>query len=398
MRRSRAFSLVEMIISMLIITIVGGALVTSLFMFYSVAGQVDDYISARGEIEGAWLHLAPQFTNAGLGMPNNRSGLDSFAAAFTGPGTQQPIMAQMGDPTRKDRTWGGPITLGRRGARDGTTSNSPNALKVTRTLTDAQWGQVFVGEELFYAWSKPTGIRIAAEDASGSGLLPVKTLSGNYTSSLSREGLPDTYNPMTLHMLLPGDIQRLTDFSDNGRAIGISNQARGANLRSWIVFPALRVPMLIFGNAGSIGTATETLQVQLAPYSYNDHGTGVKAELRGTLNGLDEVHLVQAACLFVDHSQHALVQRLYGASPADFQDRVLARNIAAIALIFNPTARLFTMHIAARGNIVETVQDRQIEAPAKWSALVARNLAPALSSDDLRHRILVESMTWRIKN
>ncbi|MDR1874799.1 MAG: type II secretion system GspH family protein, partial [Synergistaceae bacterium] len=154
MRRRRAFSFPELLISMIILGILGGSLVTALWIFWGTYWQDEDYIEARSNIERIFQFLTPEITNVGLGMPNNRSRTGSFTAAFEGQGSNDPIMAQMGDPTRADGTWGGPITL----------ASDPNdytsAGKVTALVSDPDHGRnVYVGPVLYYTWAVPTGVK-----------------------------------------------------------------------------------------------------------------------------------------------------------------------------------------------------------------------------------------------
>ncbi|MDR3230695.1 MAG: type II secretion system GspH family protein, partial [Synergistaceae bacterium] len=103
----RAFSLVEVIISLLIMSIMGAAVVGSLWWVSSVFSQTEDYTAAYQEIESVFQVVGGQITNAGLGMPNNKGEGGSFAESFRSPGSP-PIMSLLGN---KEEAWGGPVTI-----------------------------------------------------------------------------------------------------------------------------------------------------------------------------------------------------------------------------------------------------------------------------------------------
>jgi hypothetical protein len=337
--------------------------------------QTDDHITASYEMEYAWNELRPQFTNIGLGMPNNSALTGSFNISFTGPGADQPIMAYMGDITRTNKDWGGPVTLGIRGAHNDPT-NSDNM--VTARNTDG----VFAGEELFYAWAVPTNERLAKSSEWSAIGSATSFSSGNADSEIAFRFL-DTGDSIT----------RLKSFSYNGRHIGISDDNRGADIGSWILFPSFKIPLLI----DSIGV--ETLTVRVSPYSFfNTSLTAPRSNsvnLEGTMNGLEEIHLLQAACLFTENGR--LVQRIYGKSISDFTDKVLAVNVLGTYFVFDDVRRLLTVYIAARGNSRSVVPH---DANSNYLALRLPDFVPGnfIASADMGFRILVESVTWRIRN
>ncbi len=401
-KRLRAFSLTELLIAIVITAILGGVVVTALWLLMGSFFQNEDYTAGRLEIEEAFQFLTPQITNAGLGMPNNRAEQGSFSAAFTGGGSAQNIMHQMGDPARDDRSWGGPITVAK--DPDGYT----NAGKTVSTVDD-NGVQVFVGPVLYYAWAVPTGIRIrpsfdvaprrhglvSTYPPASFPHIDATSMDSMFWSSEHSESDP---RPLTLRTLRGGDVNRLQGFRYDGREIGIqaSGSEKGSNVRSWIILPTLRVPLLV----SSINNTADTLQAQVAPYSFNDHGiTGgaIKNVLLGGLMwGYEEIHLVQAASLFVN-SDHDLVQRVFMGNTADGslrREKILARNIAAVCFRFDPEARLVTMYVAARGTEPMRAQPA---IPAKWPSNIAP-VASYFSAGDRHYRIQVESMTWRIRN
>lgn len=409
MKFRSAFSLVEILISMVIMAILGTVVLSALWFVLGMFSQNEDYVGARSEIENAFQYLTPQITNIGLGMPNNSAQSGSFNAAFKSGSSINNIMEQMGDTTRGDRTWGGPATI----------AINPdvyaNAGKSMTTVSDDNGIQVFAGPVLYYAWAVPTGVHVRpgfGRDPAPHNLSPVvyspaafpfidaTSMDIMYWSSQHSDAAP---NVLTLTTLRSNDVAQLTNFMYDGRMIGIQNSTggRGSNIRSWMVLPTLRVPLLIFRNANSVNTVNDTIEVQLAPYSFNNHNISGGAINRsvllgGAMWGYEEIHLVQAASLFVNN-RHELIQRVFMGNPSDAAERiekVLARNIAAVCFRFDPRTRILTMYVAARGT--EGLQ-QPLGVPSNWPVNIAP-LGTYFTNEDLGYRIQIESMTWRIRN
>jgi prepilin-type N-terminal cleavage/methylation domain-containing protein len=353
--RSRAFTLVEVLISMVIVAILGGAVVMVLWVFFNVFSQTEDYGSSRQEIEFAIQVLGREITNVSLGMPNNKlgNGQDSFAESFRRsetPSEMNPIMEQMGDSSLMNREWGGPITL----------ASGDNPLSLANKVKDTtkvNGVDEYVGTCLYYAWGVPTGLRVN------------KDQTGEFRSGESR----------TFTILEPDGVDRLRSFQYEGRAVGILDAAEGKNsARCWMLFPTLRVPMLIRS------ISRNTVTVELMPSVV---GRG------GHLGGLEEIYLAQVRRLYVNEAKELVQEDMGG----DFTDastrnsRVLAHNIAAVGFTYDRASRVLSMYIAARGaNPTATSANGN---PAGWPEEF-----PPLSAEDLRYRIVVENLAWRIRN
>jgi hypothetical protein len=161
---------------------------------------------------------------------------------------------------------------------------------------------------------------------------------------------------------------------------------------------------LIYKNPGSSGSASvnssdNTLQVQVAPYSYNNHdGIDRNVLIGGRILGYEEVHLIQSASLFVN-DDNELIQRVFMGKPTasgGSVDKVLARNIAGVCFRFDPDSRLLTFYVAAFGENVIPPDQRAL--PAAWPAIATPAQYFKNAARVLQHRILVESMIWRIRN
>ena len=380
---SPAFTIVELLIVMIIVAIVGGVAVSAFFVTLNSYRQSDDYITAAEEVEYAMAALRSQITNIGLGMPNNASGSGSFNISFTGPFGDQPIMAYMGDINRgANRNWGGPITLGEKYARDYMGDPSASHLSTAHNPSAG----VYTGRELFYAWAVPTGVRLKKGSEWNPGGAPL------FSS--------DNANPIELMLLDNGDVEKLVKFTyDFGRSIGISNSKRGANIGSWILFPSFKVPLLIEEDTPAnkaIDENNNIIRVRPAPYA-GTHPTAYNARMEGNLYGYEEVHLLQVACIYSNGDK--LIQRIYGEDVNTYTERILANNIISAYFIFDDDRRILTMYTIARGN------SRSEVSPA-YNQVYLRSKLPSyiqiddnlVSSLDMGCRILVESLTWRIRN
>ncbi|MDR2179220.1 MAG: type II secretion system GspH family protein [Synergistaceae bacterium] len=386
-RAARAFSLVEILVGLLIVSIVGAVIVQTLWLIMSVFSQTEDYTIAHQEIEQTFFRLGGQITNAGLGMPNNKMGVGSFASAFHHL-TSPPIMGIMGD---FNETWGGPITLAN------TLSLDQTAFVKTADVTLPDGRKIYGGPVLYYAWSVPTGVHIrrAFDIAGNRDLAPI---SEALSDSDVKSGTQVRFS--LLHDA--SDITHLEQFRSpyDGRQIGLSmnnttNNAL-ASTRRWITFPTLRVPFWVSGwnNAGTKKGNGEnepnTLTTAMAPGAEilsADMFTRVFANY-------EEVHLVQACRLYLDHG--TLVQEFFDTGYANASDRVkvdVAQGIVGLYFTFDAERRLLTMHIAARGNDPMPV-GKKASIPLAWPNYPGA----AIASADLHYRVLTSTMTWRIRN
>lgn len=342
--RRRAFTLTEVLIALIIVGIVGSSILVALFSFFRSYAHTEDYTVAREEIEHVFQSLSLQFSNAGLGMPNNRGGKGSFAVAFAGNGSapRASVMSLMG---RRNEPWGGPITVA--------SGDLPgNAVTI---LTDGD----YAGPELYYAWSVPTG-RIVSSDFGRAMRLPTHLSTFENYDLLSRD---EGY--------WSGDELNL-------RRVGSLTGAL-ASKDAWIAFPSFGAPLWV-KESGS-----DYVNAVVAPGALDEN-----VLLGGVLRGFEEVHHVRAARLRVVSGN--LVQELYETPPQGAPSRtlLLARGVAQAWFRFNPQTRILSLSLAVRG--INAVSPHIAnEPPVGW---------PANAPDvrDGQHRILVESMTWRIRN
>jgi prepilin-type N-terminal cleavage/methylation domain-containing protein len=370
MRRKHAFTFVELMISILIVSIVGGAAVSA--MWYMLRGytQMDDYSSAEFEIEYAFQRLGPDFVMIGLGMPNNRKGLDTFAKTFSGANpAQRPIMALLGDPKAStdvgyDGFWGGPATVAA-----GTVGNYTEVQIASRDADGA-----YLGPELYYTFGVPTGLK--GKFTGNKGGVSVETADNDTTLAMTFFSIPSTS-----HAANPKE--HLEQLRHDGRNVGLQYSNLGRNTRSWVLFPTLRLPALF-----ESWTGDSNMDVTVVPAPTSE------VNVRGTIMGLDEIHLVQTMRLY-RNSRGELVRVIFGedyTNSAGRVEEVLARNIVALQFLYNPSTRLLTVYMAARGQEVEWAgaSGRQI---AGWPSKL-----PPLSSSDTRYRIVTKNLSWRVRN
>ncbi|NLL36007.1 MAG: type II secretion system protein [Fretibacterium sp.] len=384
--RRRGFTLVEMILALVILGIVGVAIVTTFVSFYASYFQTEDYAIARMEIEEAFRFLTPRITNAGLGMPNNLSGEGTFVAAFAPP--KKPpyspedtsLMGLMGDAFRVETKWGGPVTVTKGDlARPVFQANA-----VTSQVADGS----YVGPELYYAWAEPTGVFLVPDINS----LPSNTkasLEPPLDKSWGYEAFSQDkrfWSDRTDQQLL---LAPTTGMSGADRLWAIFSADKPAQADSWMVFPSFGAPLLVKG------FGTDNVRVQVAPNSFFDgFDDDEKVLVGGVLYGFEEVHRVRAARVRLREDGH-LVHEIYdGTAEAPTATRVLARNVAAVCFQFYPETRLLRMHLAARGR--ETGERVPEGVPPSWPSVAP--LDEYFTQDDRARRLVVESMTWRIRN
>ena len=355
-KRARAFSITEILIAMIIVSILGGAAVISLWIFFNSFLQMDDYTSAEFELNHAIQRLKRDFALIGLGMPNNRDGEGSFAATFMrgANSAEWPIMARMGGV---GEAWGGPVT-----AAGG---NSTNVF-IEPASMDAAHG--FIGPQLFYAYGVPTGVNARIANADG-GLTAV-----NNTMLTITPFLPNNSSFGTV-------MEHLENIRHDGRQFGLETTfPLGQNVRSWLLFPTLRLPAL-FHSWGVNSAGRDVLNVQVAPAD--------ALNVESSIMSIDEIHMLQAARLFRSENNE-LVRFVFTGSGGSRE--VLARNIVGLQFAFNPASRLLTMYIASRG--YERNPSGGHGQPNAWPTLPFEQLDP----EDTSFRIVVKTLTWRIRN
>jgi prepilin-type N-terminal cleavage/methylation domain-containing protein len=349
-RGRRAFSLVELIIAIVVMAILGGTVVSALWLVLNMFRQTGDYIVGREEIEIVAQFIGREISNVGLAMPNNRKGEGSFAASFQ-MGSNSPIMGIMGSPAE---AWGGPITLGLHNS-----SNVYTKDVMVQTLTTDGGKSFYQGPELYYAWGVPTNVKVRYTDASDRGI--VKTAGDS----------------LELEVLESAGMTALLNFTYDLRNIGIK-AGNGRNPSSWILFPTSRIPMLI----DDINTGARTLSVRVAP--------GSPLPLSGPFTGLDEVCLPQTARLF-RNGNGELTRLFFGTDSANnitTTQNILARNVAGLHFTYDPQLRLLSMYIAVHGeegNVHGAVPPNDIWPP----------FADALPQG---RRLVVNRIDWRIRN
>jgi len=363
-KRARAFSLIEILIAVIIVAILGGVAITALWLFFFSFSQMDDYTSAEFELNYAAQRLKSDLALVGLGMPNNREGKGTFAATFRrGPNVADwPIMAWMGAPVAPgapDNFWGGPVTVA--GHFDMTL-----AQPIVPVPHDAAHG--FVGPQLFYAWGIPTGMNAWFQHSPPFGEA-VRRAVGNHARLQIFPFRPDT----SPH---PTSRAHLENVRHDGRMVGLESSALSQNTRSWLLFPTFKLPMLFEEWEGG----NNSFIAHVAPTN--------TLNVTGTIMELDEIHLVQAARLFRENNDLVRVIFTGGGQIRE----VLARNIVGLQFAFNPESRLLTMFMASRGHEPNPAGGRG--QPAAWPPPPFQQLDP----EDTRFRIVVKTLTWRIRN
>ncbi|MDR2529012.1 MAG: prepilin-type N-terminal cleavage/methylation domain-containing protein [Synergistaceae bacterium] len=393
MRRKNAFTFVELLIAMVIVAIVGGVAVTALWLILNTHSQMDDYTSADSEIEYAIQRLSRDFGLIGLGMPNNRKGKHSFAGSFrttSGPASW-PIMALLSsdaDPhslTNPDcHCWGGPVTV--------SAANPSSVYDAAHITWNGLWrtgaefgpgGGAYVGPELYYFFAIPTGLKARFVHAAD----PNNTTATNETTMALERLIPPHTHPLFLSTQIPPTVTGgayLRDFRYDERKVGlqaVNTAPRGRDMSTWLLFPTLRLPMMLKT------WETNSLTVEVAPET--------ELPMAGTIMGLDEVHLIQGARLY-RNANNELVRVTFGAdynSSSGVLSDVLARNVVGLQFVYNPVSRLLTLHMAIRSNEANPAGYASPNQPTGWAPWL-----PPIAPSDMRYRVLAKSLTWRIRN
>ena len=363
MNRKRAFTTVELLMVLIIVSIISSSVFSALSSFFSNQQQTEDYAVGRTEIEAAFSALSSPFANIGLGMPNNLNGEGSFALAFApGETAGAPAASVMTHMGANGAAWGGPVTVAR-----GDLIGGGSAAQVTTPDADG----FYCGSELYYVWSAPLGQLISPD--------------------FSSDGRPVQMDPPASATY--GGFAHFDDVSKDigfwcGQDLGLKDVAGGrlkVEAGQWVTIPSFGFPMW-----APTAQAGNTLKVTVAP------GARARRVLYGgTINGMEELHVVRAARLRVVNGN--LVQERYFDPPQNAPStingetqRILARNVTAVWFRFNPKSRMLSMSVAARG-IYTNTSTATPARPAGWP-----DGAPDVG--DGKHRIMVESRTWRIRN
>jgi len=381
-RRSRAFSLTEILIAMIIVAIVGGAAAAALWLFVNSFSQMDDYTSAEFQLNHAVQRLSREFSMIGLGMPNNSGGDGSFAWSFRGEAlaANRPVTSNFGGDPSEPGEWGGPVTIA--------AADSENTNLVAAPLLA---GRGFIGPKLFYSWGVPTGV--------------IVTVTG---VNMNTNPPPVAHNStLWLQPRTPDAETNLANVMWDGRNVGLQTlqppAAGGAprNKRSWLLLPTLGIPLLANGfelvNPPGAAPPVNVLVATTAPLPTNPRPAGAP-ELRSLpVMPLDEVHLMQVGRLYrsqhPDPSPNELRRVILDVPDDNLPSEVLARNIVGLQFVFDPDSRLLTMFIAARGNERNPVGVRSGTQPSAWP-----NWLPDIAAEYTNFRIVVKNISWRIRN
>ena len=395
--RARGFSLVELLITMLILLVIGAAVLTAFWVFWGAYYTNRDHTDAREEMEYAFQILGADITNVGLGMPNNKRGDGDFSEAFRGSGNpalgNSPVMWIMGE---RGKAWGGPIML-RWHPEDDATDYGNEDRKVRETVAYGD-RQVYVGNELFYTLSVPVAVTDGAEPS----VLKV----GDGRTGRFQRGDIAVFTP-----LQENGVRALVDFNDGGRPAGIvAGNDTQRSVRSWLAIPGLNVPLLVEGWIDDVGVSegnpapsspNNSLTLRLAPWS------GVN--LAGVLGGYEELRAVKSVRVF-RNARGELVQEVFGddyepggdapTSPSSYT-QVIANGVSGVVFVFDPVGRTLEMHLATRGYEGEPATGGAggVQPPA-WPVTgdASVNGKIALPDEDLGRRILTGSRIWRIRN
>lgn len=405
--RKRAFTLVEIVIAMVVVMMIGVVVFTSLFLFFNSYAQSRDYVVAREAMEFAFWNIDKEFTNIGLGLPNNRTGNSDFSNAFrakASPATYSPLMYHMGAVTSAD--WGGPIMLAKRkndGEPNYTDTVPGNTYKVATTVT-YEGAEVYAGNEILYTWTEPVFVGTGADRT------PVKVDNTNVGRAETDELF---VFPLLRSTDAPLDALINFRFPDSNTPAGIAHHSGTSELgtRNWVAFPNFHLPLRVEGWETSTGTKVGTVGGSSVKCSLTLRtAPGATLDLASYLSGFEEVRLVKSARIFLN-KEGQLLQEIYGDSFATNTGdasvgrrssasiiRLLAEDVADVRFIYNKELRSLTMFLAMAGHHENlTRQNRSAFSADSWPNITGMDPLPAEYGDG-RRRVIVGQRTWRIRN
>ena len=487
--RRRGFTFPELLVTMIIISVIGYALVLFVESMFGMRGDREDTVASYDALEDAFGVLNPLIANIGIGMPTNVQSVggdgtavykphDEFALSWLGPllrnsapfvclGTPQKKFGTI-DPATSKYVGYGPLKLTRPvnlwdsyGALVG--SLPVRADHASPTAGPDDGGTVPNNTDLWFAYGVPTGVTvrgvsrnrkinripddrvplstayISAEalrdpkksnwgterdarfanlrgywnDGSDSTVLlvgreGVETLKKGY--GMVTAGInPDSGEPNAKYK--PEVTERfsfmLNKLSVLQEVHPILQSTKFTDLRMWLLLPSYRVPLAVENIWNDKLTvkpapgAAYCFQVVegRTPQSAFDRAPGLL--MGGPLTGMEELYVPRLGHVFLDRRVGELILEVYADFPAGAgaprpeERRVLAQNIAALRFFYDPNAMMLTMTVAAKGR--KEPQGASDVQPLVWPERKAGEEA-AFSEDDLRHRIFVRSMTWRLDN
>jgi len=196
----------------------------------------------------------------------------------------------------------------------------------------------------------------------------------------------------------------LRDVRWDGRLVGILpvNEAGGGshNVRSWVLFPNMRIPMLANSFDFAPNITNSLLNVTIAPSVTAANAPQLSEP---EIADLDEIHLLQAARIYRDAASNEL-RRVILTEPVVpgviFSHDVLARNVVGLQFAFDPQSRILTMFAAARGNDRNPIGIQRGQQPGGWPSWLPPIGFDGPNDDpnNLNYRIVVKTLTWRIRN
>lgn len=388
-KRCKGFTFTEVLIAVIIVGILGGVASAALWLFFNSFSQMGDYVSAETQLNFAVQMLSRDFALIGLGMPNNRDGDGSFAWSFRGNGAAWPVTANFGGAPPE---WGGPVTVA---AGAGGANNMPLPVPLVNPPGGPNH-DLFIGPELFYAFAVPTGVMVTVT-APGWGPQLMASHGTNLWLQPRMELNTGDTNPE--HQASIRGEAALRNTTWGGVNVGLlpANEGPGAaptsdNIRSWVLLPTLRIPMLAneFSDENLVGTEIRrVLQVTASPAPAA--GPAVPNLQSRDVMVLDEVHLMQAARVYRNPATREL-RRSYFSTPGGPATRyeVLASNVVGLQFAFDPERRVLMMFVAARGNERNpSIGVGQLTWPT-W--------LPEISAEDRQFRIVTKTLTWRLRN
>lgn len=335
MRRRRAFTMAELLISMVIIGMIMGSILSLFFSVFENYDYHQDITEAKQTGMIAMASIQPYIVNAGLGLPVK---VDDFKDSSFRWGTAAAARLSTLFP-----------------GTSASTKNFHYFIQPALNAVDRQPNVSDPSPALWVVYALPSGIRIIEGDENFIGVM-----------SDTSEPISSAKFKQTLKFSGTFDSQQLT------LSPGTANPM---TIKHWVTFPAATPPHPF--TVTDVSTVTSPPTMTLRSHSGSSSNTIVPH---------DELHYVRAAKIFVQ-SEELKIDRLDGSGA-----QPVVNNIVGMWCTFDPEGdRVLTVRILARAGIKRTagVQSGIDGWPAE---------AEALWGHDNHYRHAVVSRSWRIRN
>ncbi|NCB27299.1 MAG: type II secretion system protein [Bacteroidia bacterium] len=336
MRKRKAFTLVEMLISLIITGLVMAAVTTLFFSVFKSYELQQDIVEAKQRGQIALASIQPFIMNAGVGLPPGggadfRKGFEWYDVTNARTERLSVLFPEVPTSTEAWKNFSDFLQLAESEERISTDTDAP-ALWVVYSVSSGN--RINQGLEAF------EGVRTVDNATMDSELLTSKSVA--MSGSIDSQQLSLDYPPTTL--------------------------------KSWVVFPSSIPPSPFTVTSGDVAGS-----VKFRSHSSSENNM---------IAPFDELHYVRAVKIYVENNV-LKVNRLDGSGA-----QTVADGIVGMWCSFDPDGdRILTVYMLARAStkrtpdVQGTIVGWPVEAATHWQSV---------TDDSYRHAVV--SRSWRIRN